>query len=292
MLTLSIMAISIFYGVSVLFIILVAFSTPKQSLLDKASEEGDWLYSNFLTKLYTALLGDRDPVPICKSLGLKYDTFMMNCAIIRYMPNYRREAMLRIVGAFLFIIGILLSAVFINILPMSAGIMAYIICASYLSSKVTQQANTKKATMVIEMSRFVDLLLSALEVGMPVEIAIQQTADNVPCILSDELKASFVEVSIGAKNWQGALEGIARLYEVDQLSDFVLDIITAYNKGVSVTDAVARKAYEIKQAALLLAKERTAKMSSIVLLPVVLFKIIPLMALLLAPVVYQIMTML
>lgn len=289
----SILTVSVLFGLSAMALTLAACSIPKQSLLSKENRDidGDWLYSNLLAKLYTAVFGNRDPVPICKSLGLKYDTFMVNCAVIRYTPDLRREAMLRILGVFMFVLGIMVSVVLISLFPMLIGIAAYLVCASYLSGKVKREADLRKATLVIEMSRFADLLLSALEVGMPVEIAIQQTADNVPCILSNELKESFIEVNMGARNWQHALEHIAQVYEVDLLSDFVLDITTAYNKGVSITDAVARKAYEIKQSALLLAKERTAKMSNIILVPVTVFKILPLMVIMMIPIIAQILTM-
>jgi len=289
----SMLLISILYGITAMLLVLAAGSSVNVSLLEKGqvAEGDDWLYSNFLSKMYVALFGDRDPVPICKALGLKLDTFMMNCAVVRYTPDFQREAMLRILGVFTFICGILLSVVLVSIFPMIIGIVTYIVCASYLPEKIKRQAELKKSTMVIELSRFVDLLLSALESGMPIEIAIQETAENVPCILSDELKASFVKVNMGAKNWQKALEDIARLYEVDQLSDFVLDITTAYNKGVSITESVARKAYEIKQSALLLAKERTAKMTNIILLPITIFKILPLIGIMMVPIVYQIFNM-
>lgn len=293
MFTISLLFISILFGITAMLLVLAACSSVELSLLDKdrSTEDNEWLYSHFLTKMYTAIFGNSNPVPICKSLGLKYDTFMMNCAVIRYEPDFQREAMLRIMGVFVFVCGILLSVVLVSIFPLLIGIIAYFICASYLTTKIKKESEFKRATMVIEMSRFVDLLLSALEVGMPIEIAIQQTSENVPCMLSEELRASFVTVNMGAKNWQKALEDIARLYEVDQLSDFVLDITTAYNKGVSVTDAVARKAYEIKQSALLLAKERTAKMSNVILVPVTIFKILPLMAIMMIPIIAQIFNM-
>ena len=282
---------SLLYGIGAMLFILAAFSSPRKSRLDKETpDDKEWLYSNFLDKLYDAVLEGKDPVRILTSLGLEYDHYMMDCAVINRTPDLKREAMLRILGIFFLVLGVLLSIPLLSPFPMLIGALVYLMCASYITRSTKSMAQMKKLTLVSEMPRFVDLLLSALEINLPVETAIQLTAENVPCILSDELKRSFAEMRVGAKNWQQSLEEIARKYEVDQLSDFVLDVITSYNKGVSVTDAVARKAYEIKQSALLIAKEKTAKMSSIILVPVTVFKIIPLMVIMMIPVVYEIMT--
>lgn len=287
----TLLVVSLLYGIGAMLFVLAAFSSPRKSRLDKETlDDKEWLYSSFLDKLYDAVLGEKDPVRILASLGLEYDHYMMDCAVINRIPDLKREAMLRILGIFFLVLGVLLSLPLLSPFPMLIGALVYLMCASYITRRTKSMAQMKKLTLVSEMPRFVDLLLSALEINLPVETAIQLTAENVPCILSDELKRSFAEVRVGAKSWQQSLEEIARKYEVDQLSDFVLDIITSYNKGVSVTDAVARKAYEIKQSALLIAKEKTAKMSSIILVPVTVFKIIPLMVIMMIPVVYEIMT--
>lgn len=289
----TIFLISALYGFTAMLLILLLFSFPKQSRLEKDStpDKADWLYSNFLSKLYDALLGTRPPESILKALGLKYDSYMVDCEILGRTPNLKREAMLRILGIFALVFGVILSVPFSSPIPMLLSAVVYLLCASYIPRKVHSDALAKKAAVSAELSRFVDLLLSALEINLPVEIAIAETADSVPGILSAELRRTFAEAHVGAMNWQQALEKIAHKYEIDQLSDFVSDIITAYNKGISVTEAVARKSYEIKQSVLLQAKERTAKMSNSILVPVTIFKIIPLMAVMMIPIISQIFNM-
>jgi len=289
----TIFLISLLYGIASLLLILAVFSSPKQSRLDKSDtvDKSEWLYSHLLSKLYIALLGDRPPERMLKTLGLKYDSYMLDCEILGRTPDLMREAMLRILGIFALVFGVILSVPFSSPIPMLLSAAVYLLCASYIPRKTHSDAAAKKAAVAAELSRFVDLLLSALEINLPVEIAIAETADSVPGILSDELKRSFAEAHMGAMNWQQALEKIAHKYEIDQLSDFVSDIITAYNKGISVTEAVARKSYEIKQSVLLQAKERTAKMSNSILVPVTIFKIVPLMAVMMIPIVSQIFNM-
>lgn len=277
--------ISGLYGGAAALLVLLFGSMPKKSLLNDGQE---WLFHNFFERLFVSIFNETDPAKIAMAFGLEYDKYMLDCSIIGKEPNMTREAMMRVVGVFLFVLGIPISVILMNPIPIFLGIIAYYTLAAGIPRSVHSKAEQKKGQLVQEMPRFVDLLLSALEIGLPIENAIQETMEAVPCVLSQELKSSFAEAQIGAKNWQQALETIAQKYELDILSDFVLDIITSYNKGVSVKDAVARESFEVRQTALLTAKEKTAKMTSVILAPLVVFKMLPLVIIMMAPIVMEI----
>lgn len=287
--TSDLMMICVLYGIAVSAAVIVIGSMPKKSRL--VSENNEWLIDNFWRKLYNAVFGNTDPVKIIKAFGLEYDKYMLDCSLLGKTPDFETEAMMRVIGTFSFFFGLIFAVILYSPFPMVLGIAVYLLLCSYPVRKTHSQAEQRKLRMANEMPRFVDLLLAALEINLPIEIAIKKTADAVPCVLSDELKTTFAETEIGAKNWQQALESIAQKYEVDQLSDFVLNIITAFNKGVSVTDAVAREAFAVRQSLLLSAKERTAKMTSIILVPLVVFKILPLMVILMYPLMLQAQTL-
>ena len=80
-------------------------------------------------------------------------------------------------------------------------------------------------------------------------------------------------------------------YDVGVFSDFVLTLVAAYEKGIPIAETVVRKSSEIKQSNLLEAKERAVKLSNTVLLPVLIFKILPLLAIMLIPIMQQISSM-
>ena len=281
--------ISIIVGCSVFLFVLLLLGRQKKSVLSSTPND-TWLFSNFLTKLYDALFGDKDPAQISKKLGLEYDKYMINCNIIGKEPDFKKETMMRAIALVLFFASIILSAVLFNIVPFFFGAGTYLLLVSNVTKSAQKAAEAKKSALLLEFPRFIDMLLSALEVGFPIDVAIIQVSDNVPGIISDELKKSVAEMQIGAKSWKDALESIARKYEIDLFSDFVLDVTTAYDKGVSVTESVARKSYVIKQSALLRAKESVAKMSTTILVPIVIFKIVPLLAIMMIPIVIQILT--
>lgn len=283
--TTDLIVICVLYGFTLAIVVLLLGSAPKKSRL--VAENNEWLFDHFWEKLYNAIFADVDPVRIIKAFGLEYDKYMLDCSLLGKTPDFQTEAMMRVIGTFGFFFGLIFAVILYSPFPMVLGIALYLLLCSYPVRKTHSEAVQRKIRMANEMPRFVDLLLAALEINLPIEIAIQKTSEVVPCILSDELKTTFAETQIGAKNWQQALESIAQKYEVDQLSDFVLNIITAYNKGVSVADAVAREAYAVRQSLLLTAKERTAKMANTILLPLLFFKIIPLIIILLYPIMTQ-----
>jgi Flp pilus assembly protein TadB len=157
--------------------------------------------------------------------------------------------------------------------------------------KVDKAAKLKKFRMVDELPRFIDLLQTALQINMPVEDAIIITAKSLhDTVLASEFLNAVADMQMGVHDWQSALEQMARNYEIDTLSDFVLDLVTSYSKGVPIADAVARKSRDIKQSNLLAMKERASRLTSTILLPVLGFKVMPLLALLCIPIIQQITT--
>lgn len=284
----SYIGIAVIIACAVFFFTLFILGRQKKSVLTTGNDT--WLFDHFFTKLYDALFENKDPVQISKKLGLEYDKYMISCNIIDKTPDFKKETMMRIIALVLFFISIVLSAILFSFVPFLFGACAYLLLVSNVTRSAQRAAEAKKSALLLEFPRFIDMLLSALEVGFPIDVAIIQVSNNVPGIISNELKKSVAEMQIGAKSWKDALESIARKYEIDLFSDFVLDVTTAYDKGVSVTESVARKAYVIKQSALLRAKERVAKMSTSVLVPIVIFKIIPLLAIMMVPIVIQIVS--
>lgn len=285
--------IALLLGVSVFFIALSIFAIrhrkPRTKNENKEYEKPEaWLYSNLMVKLYDAIFGDRDPATISKKFGLEYDKYMINCNIVGKSPNMKKECMMRIIGVASFFIGAFASLISFSPYPAIIGSALYLLLVSANTHKVANEAEKKKSALILGFPRFLDMLSSGLEADLPIEIALAKVVEHVPCVLSAELKTSIAQMQVGAINWQQALENVAYKYEVDILSDFVLDVVTSHNKGIPVAEAVARKSYMVKQSALLRSKEKVAKMSTSILFPIVVFKIIPLLAIMLIPIVIQI----
>lgn len=251
----------------------------------------EWLFSHGFEKVYAAVYGNADPEQKIQKLGISYDKYLKNCRLLRINPNWRKEAGKRLIGIFVLVISFLISIVIGNIAPAIIGVALFLFMGPYQEQKLSKCANEARKQMADTLPHFIDLFQTALEIGVPVESAIRITAINVPCLVSKELLLAMAETEIGAKDWQRALEEIALRYDVSVFSDFVLAIVASYEKGIPIAEIVARKSMEIKQINLLDAKERAARLSNTILLPVMVFKILPLLAIMLIPIMVQISSM-
>ena len=275
------------FGAAV-FLIVVAIGAKGGRSMGRST--GEWLFTGGFTKIYTAGFGNAEPMRIAEKIGFPCDKYLQACRILRRDANLNRETAIWfccIVGLALLLLAALFTGTFwfalVGVLILGLGV--------YRVQQFQKQAEARKRELREELPRFIDLFLTALYVGMPVEAAIEKTARCLPGTISEELKQAAAETQIGAKSWQQAMEQVALRYQVDTFNDFVLCLTTAYEKGVSITEAVSRKADEIRQINLLNAKERAAKLSNIILVPVMIFKILPLLAIMLIPIMIQVMNM-
>jgi tight adherence protein C len=272
------------------FLFVIAFFSRRQKRLSGNRED---TFDNGFEKLYIAIFGDTDPLFVGQKLGLESDKYMLNCQIIGREPNLKKEMGRRLVGTATFVVGALSTFIFTGSIwsfsfILIGAVVYYVMIVSVVNG-TEKKAKLRKKRLLADLPRFADLLRAALVVGTPIDGAIDTVSKKLPGVLSEELRFASAEFKLGAKSWQNALEDIARKYEANAFSDFVLDIVTSYSKGISVADAVQRKSVEIKQENLLSAKEKVSKMANAVLIPVMIFKILPLLLILLIPVVIQIL---
>ena len=280
-------AIAVFTGMTVFFLILLIITMLTSESVSLKTKE----------KITVGHICNRiirtDPEILAERLGIQTDKYMFNCNLIGKKPDLEKLIITRVLAVIIAILGVLV-ALLLNSLLVSAFIgvaTAAITVLVFVSSTqtVNDRAKKKKVQFESELPRFLDLFQTALKIDLPVATAIKITAESIDGLLSEELLKALVETELGTSNWQDSLYAIAQKYEVDSFSDFVLDIVTAFQKGSDIIESVERQSRSIKQSMLLNAKEQAARVTSLILLPVVIFKMIPLMVILFLPVVLQIL---
>ena len=190
-------------------------------------------------------------------------------------------------GFFLLAVCCILS-LFVSPLFFLLGVAAFFYLVFYEQQRLDRKAEDLRNQISFELPRFLDLLQTELQVGLPVETAIEILSRRVDSLISREFQESMNETELGATTWPQALEGVASKYNIETLSDFVMEITTAYRKGVSISDAVARKTKEIKATHLLNVKEKAGKTTNTILIPMVIFQFLPMIAFILLPVFAQV----
>ena len=194
------MWISISTGASVFLFVLAIFGGSSRKLGRQAREE--WLFSNFFERIYEAIYREADPKEKAAKLGMDYEKYIRNCRILRVEPNWRKEAGMRMVGISLFAATVLFSFFLQTVVFAILGMIPFFCLGPYQERQIAHQAKQRRHKLTQDLPRFIDLFSTALEVGVPVESAIKITAQEIPCVVSEELLLAMAETELGAKSWQ------------------------------------------------------------------------------------------
>jgi len=289
----SAQTIAMLVGISVFFFV-VLFAVIKDEIENNASRikrpDNEWLFTRWDEKLYDAFTKE-PPEKTLKTFGVDYEDYKKNCIVAKIKnPNLKKLAARKMIGLLLIFFGFILFIVSITgglLLPflvLFAGIIVY----QGDVSRIKKQAQSCRKRIEKELPRFLDLLQTALYIDIPVSDAILITAKRLDkTLISRELISSIAETQMGSVSWQTALQELALVYDVDMLSDFVQYLINGYEKGLNIYDVVERQATETRKVALISAEENANKLNTSILIPIGVFKLFPLIAIVAFPLIKQ-----
>lgn len=280
----------IFSSLTVFFLVAgIGSNNPKKKLLqnDKPLPKHHWLWTDFIEKMYDAIFQNRSMSAVGRKLSFDLEEYESACRILERKAEPKKEIMLRMT-AYVTLAVCTITVIITFFLPaIVLALTVYVVFCMLRDSGLKHAVEMKKANISYELPRFADLLYASLVIGMPIELAIEIVASKLPGDLAVELKRSITKAKIGADSWEGALESLANKYEIDELSDFVMDMVTSTKQGVPVAESVGRKSAEMKHERILKAREAATKMSSAIIAPIMIFKMMPLILLMLMPLMTQ-----
>lgn len=289
----SAQTISLLVGISVFFFV-VLFAVIKDEIENNASRikrpENEWLFTRWDEKLYDVFTKD-PPEKTLKSFGVDVEDYKKNCIVAKIKnPNLKKLAARKMIGLLLLFFGVLLLIISMGggiLLPALIMLIGVVLYQGDVSS-VKKQALSCRKRLERELPRFLDLLQTALYIDIPVSDAILITAKRLNnTLISRELVSSIAETQMGSVSWQTALQELALVYDVDMLSDFVQYLINGYEKGLNIYDVVERQATETRKVALISAEENANKLNTSILIPIAVFKLFPLIAIVAFPLIKQ-----
>ena len=285
--------IALLTGLGIFFLVIFA-AVIRDEILNRNARHprssSEWLFSRWDEKLYDCFFR-ASPESVLIRLGVDTEKYLKNCSVIRrHFPNLKKVAADKLIGAFLVLLALILGIISggagfaITLVILLLGFRIY----QADIPKVSREAQSRRRQLSAELPRFLDLLQTALYINMPVSEAITVTARHLKgTLISDELLATMAEAQVGAVSWEKALEEIASKYEVDTFSDFVLYLITGQEKGLSIYDIVARQAREVRQYSLVSAEENAGKVNTAIVVPIAVYKLVPLLFIVGFPLVMQ-----
>lgn len=280
--------VALICGAALAFTIITVFVVSHALNPKNVASGNTWLFDGWQEMVYDVVFRDKPTVTIGKFIGMDVEKYLSDCLLIRKEEQSKVVIIDKFVGYIIIAIGCFIGVVVKNPYIMFASLLVAFPFVTLPIHFVETAADKRKFVIADELPRFLDMLHTALLIGVPIDSAIELTAHNLRgTVLAEELLETLADTKVGAYSWQEALERLAERYNVDPFSDFVLDINNSYNLGASIQESVARKSEEIKKTNLVAMKERAAKLTNTILLPVLLFKIVPILALMLIPIVME-----
>lgn len=278
MLAVIIICISLF--VFFLFLGIASISDQK----GRRKGDGDeWLFSGFFENAYDELFKHKKPEEIAPKVGIGVEEYYRDCAIARVKPNLKKSVILAVFGLVL-MFACLIIGLFTSYFICLIGFFAYLILAEFEKRRMHRISENRREEIEDDLPRFLDLLEAELVVGLPIENAIYILCRKLPdMLLAREFMDSLNRMKLGADGWQDALTDMADRYNVETLSSFVLNITTAYRRGISITRTIETKNRDIKQSHIVSIRERSGKVTNAILLPTALLQLIPMVVFLLFP---------
>lgn len=252
----------------------------------KKENTSDWLFYHFNNRIYSAIYGHKDAYEVAGRLGINVKDYYRNCILTKTEPEPVKMVVEYLYGCGMLFISVIFTAFFSPVFLL-LGVLSFAFLTQKNTSKVKKKATAMRLKVENELPSFLELLATALDVGLDIDTAIEVLSLRRDTLLAKEFLTTLNDVKLGAAGWQIALEKVAEKYELDTLSDFVLDVTVAYNKGISVANSVERKAKDIKYRHYLNVKERAGKTENTILIPIALLQFVPMITFVLLPTLVQ-----
>lgn len=249
-------------------------------------DEHDWLFSNFSEKVYDLFYSGKEPEGTM--YGINVEHYERQCRILHREPKTKTVIARRLEGLLVLISTMVLTYFALQIDNVIAvivgfsGAAAFYILYIYSTTDVSRRSKNRLEKIKEDLPRYVVLLEKAMD--LPIEQALRVTSEKFESPLSSDLIDSFNEAALGVSTgWQGTLVSLAKRYDIDSFSSFVLDIINAYEQGIDIREAILRKQRELEEERIYDVQAHDSKIKTIVFIPVIVFKLIPVAALICLP---------
>ena len=271
----------------ILFLIAIAVilyeKQKKSAALNKKADE-DWLFSNFQRSIYNLFFKKSSSESLC---GISRSEYKRYCRILHEPEQYENIIALRIEAVAISFIFLVLAyslsfySIIIEVICILIALTIFYIMWALPYNKLKSKADEKLFKIQDDLPRFLSLLEKAMD--LPIDRAMLVTASHFQSPLSEDLIDSINKVSLGANGWNETLVDLARTYKIEDFSDLILEIVNSYEQGVNVRELVNRKATDVEQTRLFAVEAHDSKIKTLIFLPIIALKIIPLMLLICLP---------
>lgn len=247
------------------------------------NENNDWLFSNFQETVFDIFFKNPKSDVLC---GISQTEYIRYCQVLHLVPNIKNMVAYRIEAVVISLtLGIIACIVSYSITAIAICCILIVITVYLLWILPYATFKTKAENRLYhiedDLPRFLSLLEKAMD--LPIDQAMKVTATKFKSPLSEDIMDSLNKVALGANGWTETLVNLAKIYKIEAFSDLILEIVNSYEQGVNVRSLVIRKAKEVEQNRLYAVESHDSQIKTLIFLPIIVFKVLPLMALICLP---------
>lgn len=149
-------------------------------------------------------------------------------------------------------------------------------------NKIKEALKKRNNKIINELPGFIERTYMCMESGANLKQALEMIADSSDGVLGQEFKTALTMANYGT-GWERELENMASKIQVEALQDFVVDVIMANSKGISVTETLREEAEHINIIRRANAMETIGHLETKVTMLSMAFSLIPAMGVLMFP---------
>ena len=153
---------------------------------------------------------------------------------------------------------------------------------------LNKKKNERQTNILKSLPNVLDLLTVSVEAGLSFDGALSRVIDKLPGDLAYEFEIVLQEIKVG-KQRKDALKDMAERVGVDDISTFIGSIIQAEQLGVKIGNVLRIQADQTREKRKQRAQEKAMKAPVKMIIPMVLFILPALFAVLMGPVVIKLM---
>lgn len=262
--------------------------TRVRDLIDEspgASHISNTRYGTFYRKVMRKRIGDKGIRKLAQLFGMDLSALQENIELAGMKEKISAEEIVSIkfwglCGGVLFGgAGILYQ----DMMYVMAGGVIFFAGFMLPQDKIKGELKRRNASIIDELPGFIERTYMCMESGANLRQALEMMTETSGGVLGREFKAAFALADYGT-GWERELELMGERIHVEALQDFVVDIIMANSKGISVTDTLKEEAEHINTIRRSNAMMAIGALETRVMLLVMVFSLVPTMGILMLPV--------
>ena len=182
--------------------------------------------------------------------------------------------------------GVVVLVLFLLVRPdvqgLAVGVLAVVVGVLAPPALLSRAREARVATIEQELSDAIDLLAISVEAGLGFEQALAVVVDSRPTTVGAEFGHTLREIQLGRSRAE-ALHELDRRVDVGDLSSLVLSLVQADALGMPLTRVLRTQAAELRRRRRQRVREAAARLPVKILVPMVLFILPALLAIVLGP---------